>query len=65
MWDQVKGNWHQFKGSIREKWNDLTDDDINQMDGKREQIVGKIQERYGEQKWKAADIERELRGMSR
>lgn len=65
VWEQVKGNWHQFKGGIREKWNDLTDDDINQMDGQREKIVGKIQERYGESKWKAADIERELRGMGR
>jgi uncharacterized protein YjbJ (UPF0337 family) len=65
VWDQVKGNWHQFKGSIKSKWNDLTDDDIDQMRGERERIVGKIQERYGEAKWREADIERELRGFKR
>lgn len=65
MWEQMKGNWHQFKGGIKEKWNDLTDDDIEQMDGSREKLVGKIQERYGEAKWKEADIERELRTMNR
>ena len=47
VWDQVKGNWHQFKGAIKAKWNDLTDDEIDQMNGERERIVGKIQERYG------------------
>jgi len=65
LWDQMKGNWHQFKGSIKAKWNDLTDDDLDQMAGEKERIVGRIQERYGEAKWKRADIERELRSMSR
>jgi uncharacterized protein YjbJ (UPF0337 family) len=65
VWDQAKGNWHQFKGSIKEKWNDLTDDEIDQMNGEREKIVGKIQERYGEAKWREADIERELRNFNR
>lgn len=61
VWDQVKGNWKQFKGTVKSKWNDLTDDDLDKMDGERERIVGKIQERYGEAKWSAADIENELR----
>jgi uncharacterized protein YjbJ (UPF0337 family) len=61
IWDQAKGNWHQFKGSVKAKWNDLTDDEIDQMDGNRERIVGKIQERYGKAKWSEADIEAELR----
>ena len=65
VWTQIKGNWKQAKGSIKAKWNDLTDDDLEQMDGERERIIGKIQERYGEAKWKRADIERELRSMSR
>ena len=65
VWDQMKGNWNQFRGSVKEKWNDLTDDDIEQMEGRREKIVGKIQERYGEAKWKEADIERELRSFNR
>ncbi len=64
-WTQIKGNWKQLKGSVKAKWNDLTDDDIEQMAGERERIVGKIQERYGEAKWKQADIERELRTMNR
>lgn len=60
VWNQVEGNWHQFKGHIKEKWNDLTDDEVEQMEGRREKIVGKIQERYGEEQWEAAKIEREL-----
>ena len=65
FWEQVKGNWHQFKGGVKSKWNDLTDDEIEQMEGDRERIVGKIQERYGEAKWNRADIEREIRGLRR
>jgi uncharacterized protein YjbJ (UPF0337 family) len=65
VWDQVKGNWNQFRGSVKEKWNDLTDDDLDAMDGRREKIVGKIQERYGEAKWNEADIAREFRGFGR
>lgn len=61
VWEQAKGNWHQFKGAVKAKWNDLTDDEVDQMNGERERIIGKIQERYGEAKWSAADIENELR----
>lgn len=60
IWNQVEGNWNQFKGVVKEKWNDLTDDEVAQMEGRRDRIVGKIQERYGENQWKEADIEREL-----
>lgn len=65
VWDQVKGNWNQFRGSVKERWNELTDDDLDAMEGRREKIVGKIQERYGEAKWNEADIERELKGFRR
>jgi uncharacterized protein YjbJ (UPF0337 family) len=65
FWEQVKGNWKQFKGAIKEKWNELTDDEIDQMEGRRERIVGKIQEKYGETRWKEADIERELQNIDR
>lgn len=65
IWSRVEGNWNQFKGTMKEKWGDLTDDDLQQMEGRRDRIVGKIQERYGEAKWKEADIERELNGMRR
>jgi uncharacterized protein YjbJ (UPF0337 family) len=46
-WDQVEGKWKQYKGQAKEKWGKLTDDDLDVVDGKRQQIVGKIQERYG------------------
>jgi uncharacterized protein YjbJ (UPF0337 family) len=46
-WDRVEGNWKQFKGQVKEGWGKLTDDDIAIINGKRDQLVGKIQERYG------------------
>lgn len=46
-WDQIKGNWTEYKGKIKAKWGDLTDDDLDKMEGKRDELVGKIQQRYG------------------
>lgn len=46
-WDTIKGNWKQFTGQIREKWGKLTDNDVEEAAGERQQLVGKIQERYG------------------
>jgi uncharacterized protein YjbJ (UPF0337 family) len=45
--DETGGNWKQFKGKMKEKWGKLTDDDMTVIEGKRDQLVGKIQERYG------------------
>jgi uncharacterized protein YjbJ (UPF0337 family) len=45
--DQMKGNWKQLVGKAKEKWGRLTSDDWQVVEGKRDQIVGKIQERYG------------------
>jgi uncharacterized protein YjbJ (UPF0337 family) len=45
--DQLEGKWKQMKGEVREKWGKLTDDDIHVVAGRREQLIGKIQERYG------------------
>jgi uncharacterized protein YjbJ (UPF0337 family) len=45
--DQIKGNWKQFKGKVKEKWGKLTDDDLDVIEGRSEQLVGKLQERYG------------------
>ena len=45
--DQLEGKWKQVKGEVREKWGKLTDDDIHVVAGRREQLIGKIQERYG------------------
>ena len=46
-WDQVEGKWKQYKGKIKQKWGKLTDDDLDVIDGKRQVLVGKIQEHYG------------------
>jgi uncharacterized protein YjbJ (UPF0337 family) len=45
--DQFKGKWKQLKGSVKERWGKLTDDDLDVIDGQQEQLVGIIQERYG------------------
>jgi uncharacterized protein YjbJ (UPF0337 family) len=45
--DQVEGKWKQYKGSFKEKWGKLTDSDLDVVAGKRDQLVGKVQERYG------------------
>lgn len=46
-WDQISGNWKQFKGNMRTQWGKLTDDDLEQAKGHRDNLIGKIQERYG------------------
>jgi uncharacterized protein YjbJ (UPF0337 family) len=46
-WDQIKGQWMQFKGKAKEQWGDLTDDDLDRAEGSRDQLIGRIQERYG------------------
>lgn len=46
-WDQVEGKWKQYQGQVKEKWGKLTDDDLDVIDGRRQQLVGKLQERYG------------------
>jgi uncharacterized protein YjbJ (UPF0337 family) len=45
--DILAGNWKQFKGNMLEQWGKLTDDDLDVVAGRRDQIVGKLQERYG------------------
>ena len=45
--DQMKGNWKQFVGKAKEKWGKLTENDWRIVEGKRDQLVGRIQERYG------------------
>lgn len=45
--DIFDGNWKQLKGKVREQWGRLTDDDLDKAAGKRDQVLGKIQERYG------------------
>ena len=57
-WDQIAGNWKQFKGLVKEKWGKLTDDDLDVIEGKKDQLVGRLQERYGYSKEQA---EKELK----
>ena len=45
--DTILGNWTQFKGKVQEEWGKLTDDDLDVIDGKRDQLLGRIQERHG------------------
>jgi len=54
-WDQMEGKWNQYKGQVKEKWGKLTDDDLKVINGRRQQLVGKIQERYGIAKEVAED----------
>jgi uncharacterized protein YjbJ (UPF0337 family) len=46
-WDQLEGKWKQYSGKVKEKWGKLTDDDLTVIRGRRDQLIGKIQERYG------------------
>jgi uncharacterized protein YjbJ (UPF0337 family) len=56
-WDQIAGKWSQVKGSVRQKWGKLTDDDLEIMAGSKDKLAGRIQERYGIAK---EDAERQL-----
>ncbi len=46
-WDRIEGNWKQLKGKAKVQWGKLTDDDFDVIAGKRDQLVGRIQESYG------------------
>lgn len=49
-WDTIEGKWRQVKGQVRSKWGKLTDDDVELIGGKKDTLVGRIQERYGMQR---------------
>lgn len=46
-WNRIEGNWKEVKGKVKQKWGQLTDDDLTQINGKRDQLEGRIQQRYG------------------
>ena len=54
-WDRIEGNWKQFTGKVKEKWGQLTDDDLTKINGNREQLEGILQQRYGYAKDKARE----------
>jgi uncharacterized protein YjbJ (UPF0337 family) len=60
--DKIEGNWTIFKGKVREKWGKLTDDEVEELRGKEDQLVGRIQERYGETRER---VEREIDDLMR
>jgi uncharacterized protein YjbJ (UPF0337 family) len=45
--DQIKGSWNEFKGKVKEQWGKLTDDDLLQIEGDQDQLIGQVQRRYG------------------
>lgn len=56
-WDQIEGNWKELKGKVKSKWAKLTDDDLMLIQGKKDQLAGVLQQRYGLAK---DDAERQL-----
>ncbi len=46
-WNKIEGNWKQWKGRAKEQWGKLSDDDLDRIEGKRDRLVGYLQERYG------------------
>jgi uncharacterized protein YjbJ (UPF0337 family) len=49
-WDTIKGQWTELKGKVREKWGKLTDSDLETIAGKKDQLIGMLQKRYGYEK---------------
>ncbi len=60
--DEAKGGWTKAKGKIREKWGELTDDDLDRIQGKYEQLVGALQQRYG---WEKEQAQKEVAAWRR
>jgi uncharacterized protein YjbJ (UPF0337 family) len=60
--DTLKGQWNQLKGKAREKWGNLTNDDLDVVQGRAEQLVGRIQERYGIER---SEAERQVKDFLR
>jgi uncharacterized protein YjbJ (UPF0337 family) len=63
-WDQIKGGWKQFQGKVKEKWGKLTDDDLTVIGGKKDQLLGKLQQKYGYDKEQAEkEVDSFLQGI--
>ena len=52
-WDDISGKWHELKGRARAQWNKLTDDDLGRIAGKKDELLGALQRRYGYEKEEA------------
>jgi uncharacterized protein YjbJ (UPF0337 family) len=51
--DILEGKWKQIRGKVKETWGDLTDDELDQISGRRDRLVGKLQEKYGHSRMEA------------
>ena len=61
-WDIIQGKWDQIKGSVKEQWGDLTDDEVTQIAGNRDKMSGKLQERYG---WTKTEVDEKMNDFFR
>ncbi|ART79160.1 CsbD family protein [Oceanisphaera avium] len=64
-WDIAEGNWKQFKGKVKTQWGKLTDDQLDQISGKRQELSGRIQEAYGVSKDEAEKQIKEFEDRNR
>ena len=58
---QIKGNWNIAKGKLKQKWADLTDDDLDYVEGKEEELIGRIQKRTGKER---EEIEKAIKELN-
>ena len=63
-WDTIKGNWKQFTGSAKKTWGRLTDDELTEIAGEKDRMIGKLQERYGYAKDEAERRARDFRSRN-
>ena len=61
-WDIVEGKWNQLRGSVKEQWGDLTDDELTEVAGKKDKLAGKLQEKYG---WTKEEADNQLNDFFR
>ena len=63
-WDLIEGKWKELRGNVRSKWGKLTDDDFESAAGKKDQLVGRIQQRYGLERDAAeAEVDNWVKGI--
>lgn len=58
--DQFKGSWKQLSGEVKRRWGKLTDDDLTEIDGQKDKLLGKLQERYGKSR---EEVEKEIEDL--
>lgn len=61
-WDVIHGKWDQIKGSVKEQWGELTDDELTQVAGSRDKMAGKLQEKYG---WTKTEVDEKMNDFFR